>query len=100
MPFDDDGWYPQLRLHYYLTVGRQFLVNRDSKRVKAQAEAGENAIWKPDFNKGQMLSSVLLLEKLNLLQLLTSGEQLRGSDERMQEFKASRYSIGSRSKIT
>ncbi|MBD2302836.1 plasmid replication protein, CyRepA1 family [Nostoc sp. FACHB-190] len=85
---DDDGWYPQLRLYYYLTVGRQFLVNRDSKRAKAQAEVGENAIWKPDFNKGQMLSSVRLLEELKLLQLLTPGEQLRGSDQRMQEFKA------------
>ncbi|WP_242058205.1 MULTISPECIES: plasmid replication protein, CyRepA1 family [Nostoc] len=84
---DDDGWYPQLRLHYYLTVGRQFLVNRDSKRAKGLAEAGENAVWKPDFNKGQMLSSVLLLEKLNLLQLLTSGERLRGSSEAMQELK-------------
>ncbi|MBD2492554.1 plasmid replication protein, CyRepA1 family, partial [Aulosira sp. FACHB-615] len=85
---DDDSWYPQLRLHYYLTVGREFLASRDSKRAKAQAEAGENAIWKPDFNKGQMLSSVRLLEELNLLQLLKTGEQLRGSDEKMQEFKA------------
>jgi hypothetical protein len=85
---DDDGWYPQLRLHYYLTVGRQFLTSRDSKRAKALSEAGENAIWKPDFNKGQMLSRVLLLEELNLLQLLTPGEQLRSSDETMQQFKA------------
>ncbi|MBD2452331.1 DUF3854 domain-containing protein [Nostoc sp. FACHB-152] len=85
---DDDGWYPQLRLHYYLTVGREFLANRDSKRAKGLAEVGENAIWKPDFNKGQMLSSVLLLEELKLLQLLKSGKQLRGSDEKMQEFKA------------
>ncbi|WP_242072163.1 plasmid replication protein, CyRepA1 family [Nostoc sp. FACHB-110] len=85
---DDDGWYPQLRLHYYLTVGRQFLTSRDSKRAKGLAEAGENAIWKPDFNKGQMLSSVRLLSELNLLQLLTPGEELRGSDEKMQEFKA------------
>ncbi|WP_229501033.1 hypothetical protein [Nostoc mirabile] len=42
----------------------------------------------PDFNKGQMLSSVLLLEELNLLQLLTPGERLRSCDEAMQEFKA------------
>ncbi|WP_392476567.1 plasmid replication protein, CyRepA1 family [Nostoc sp. C110] len=84
---DDDGWYPQLRMHYYLTLGREFLTNRDAKRAKAQAEAGNNAIWKPDFNKGQMLPAVLLLEELNLLQLLMPGEQLRGSDEKMLEFK-------------
>jgi hypothetical protein len=85
---DDDGWYPQLRMHYYLTLGREFLTNRDAKRAKAQLEAGQNSIWKPDFNKGQMLPSVLLLEELNLLQLLTPGERLRGSDEKMVEFKA------------
>ncbi|MHC5767609.1 MAG: hypothetical protein ACYTXI_18700 [Nostoc sp.] len=78
----------KLRMHYYLTPGREFLTTRDAKRTKAQLEAGENSIWKPDFNKGQMLSSVLLLEELNLLQLLTPGEQLRSSDEAMQEFKA------------
>ncbi|MHC5615535.1 MAG: hypothetical protein ACYTXA_32335, partial [Nostoc sp.] len=85
---DDDGWYPQLRMHYYLTLGREFLTNRDTKRAKAQLELGQNSIWKPDFNKGQMLPSVLLLEELNLLQLLTPGERLRSSDEVMQEFKA------------
>jgi hypothetical protein len=69
-------------------VGRQYLAPRDAKRAKAQAEAGENAIWKPDFNKGQMMSSILLLEELNLLQFLTPGVQLRGSDEVMQELKA------------
>lgn len=75
-------------MHYYLTLGREFLTNRDTKRAKAQLELGQNSIWKPDFNKGQMLSSVLLLEELNLLQLLTPGERLRSSDEAMQEFKA------------
>ncbi|MCC5612805.1 hypothetical protein LC612_40490 [Nostoc sp. CHAB 5834] len=84
---DDDGWYPQLRMHYYLTLGREFLTTRDAKQAKAQAEAGNNAIWKPDFNKGQLLTAVLLLERLNLLQLLTPGECLRGSDEAMQELK-------------
>jgi hypothetical protein len=61
---DDDGWYPQLRMHYYLTLGREFLTNRDAKRAAAQLEAGENSIWKPDFNKGQLLPAILLLENL------------------------------------
>ncbi|MBD2565518.1 MULTISPECIES: plasmid replication protein, CyRepA1 family [Nostoc] len=85
---DDDGWYPQLRMHYYLTLGREFLTNRDAKRAKAQLELGENSVWKPDFNKGQLLPAVLLLENLNLLQFLTPDVQLRGSDEKMVEFKA------------
>ncbi|MGJ5627914.1 plasmid replication protein, CyRepA1 family [Nostoc sp. CALU 1950] len=85
---DDDGWYPQLRMHYYLTLGREFLTNRDAKRAASQLEAGENSVWKPDFNKGQLLPAVLLLENLNLLQFLTPDVQLRGSDKRMVEFKA------------
>ncbi|MBW4428851.1 MAG: hypothetical protein KME50_31615 [Nostoc desertorum CM1-VF14] len=85
---DDDGWYPQLRMHYYLRLGREFLTNRDAKRAKAQLEAGENSIWKPDFNKGQLLPAVLLMENLNLLRFLTPDVQLRGYDEKMVEFKA------------
>ncbi|MBD2511532.1 hypothetical protein H6G91_30540 [Nostoc muscorum FACHB-395] len=72
----------------YLTLGRELLTNRDAKRAKAQLKAGENSIWKPDFNKGQLLPAVLLLENLNLLQFLTPDVPLRGSDEAMQEFKA------------
>ncbi|MCC5669514.1 hypothetical protein LC653_38270 [Nostoc sp. CHAB 5784] len=64
------------------------MTNRDAKRAKAQLEAGENSIWKPDFNKGQLLPAVLLLKNLNLLQFLTPDVQLRGSDEKMVEFKA------------
>ncbi|QFS51425.1 plasmid replication protein, CyRepA1 family [Nostoc sphaeroides] len=85
---DDDGWYPQLRMHYYLTLGREFLTTRDAKRAKAQLEAGQNSIWKPDFNKGQLLPAVLLLEEVNLLQLLMPNVKLRGTDEKMVEFKA------------
>ncbi|MFN6463559.1 MAG: hypothetical protein RMZ41_017330 [Nostoc sp. DedVER02] len=33
---DDDGSYPQLRMHYYLTLGREFLTNRDAKQAKVQ----------------------------------------------------------------
>ncbi|MEH2032032.1 MAG: hypothetical protein V7K67_20685 [Nostoc sp.] len=62
-----------------MTLGREFLTNRDAKRAKLQLEAGENSIWKPDFNKGQMLPAVLLLESLNLLQFLTPDVQLRGT---------------------
>ena len=43
------------------------------------AEAVENSICQPDFNKGQILPAVLLLESLNLMQPLTSDVQLRGT---------------------
>lgn len=71
-----------------MTLGWDFLTKHDAKRAKSILEAGENWIWKPDFNKGQLLPGVLLLENLNLLQFLTPDVQLRGSDEKMLEFKA------------
>jgi hypothetical protein len=85
---DDDNWYPQLRLHYFLTLGREHLVSRDSKRAKSQIEAGESAIWKPDFNRGQLLPAVLILEELNIRHFLTPGVMFRGSDVELQKLKA------------
>jgi hypothetical protein len=84
---DDTGWYPQLRLHYFLTVGREQLFDRDAKRAKAQIEAGESAVWKPDFNRGQLLPMVLLLEDLNIRHFLTPGVMFRSSDAELQELK-------------
>jgi Domain of unknown function (DUF3854) len=85
---DDQGFYPQLRMHYYLSIGRQFLTNRDAKRAKSQAEAGNNAIWKPDFNRGQLMSALTVLEELKITELLTPGMQFRGSDPELLDLKA------------
>ncbi|MFM6453974.1 MAG: hypothetical protein ACKPH7_19445 [Planktothrix sp.] len=27
---DDQGWYEQLRIHYFLTIGRPYLMGRDA----------------------------------------------------------------------
>jgi hypothetical protein len=93
---DDVGWYPQLRLHYFLTLGREHLAVRvaallelrDAKRAKSQIETGENPVWKPDFNRGQLLPAVLLLEELNIRHFLTPGIMFRGSDVELQNLKA------------
>ncbi len=85
---DDSAWYPQLRLHYFLTLGRENLVQRDASRAKAQIDVGENAVWKPDFNRGQLLPVVLLLESLNIRHFLTPGVMFRGSDMELQQLKA------------
>jgi hypothetical protein len=85
---DDDSWYPQLRLHYFLTLGREHLVERDASRAKSQIEIGENAVWKPDFNRGQLLPLVLLLESLNIAHFLMPGVMFRGSDSELQQLKA------------
>jgi hypothetical protein len=77
-----------LRLHYFLTLGREHLAERDSKRAKSQIEVGESAVWKPDFNRGQLLPAMLLLEELNIRYFLTPGVMFRGSDVELQNLKA------------
>jgi hypothetical protein len=77
---DDEGWYPQLRLHYFLTIGREQLPQRDAATAKVQIEVGENAIWKPDFNLALLLATVLMLEDMNIRYFLTPGVMFRGSD--------------------
>jgi hypothetical protein len=61
---------------------------RDSKRAKSQIETGESTIWKPDFNRGQLLPAVLILEELNIRHFLTPGIMFRGSDVELQKLKA------------
>ncbi len=92
----DDNWYPKLRLHYFLTMGREHLAERDAKRAKSQIEVGDGrrpgfahrAVWKPDFNRGQLLPAVLLLEELNIRYFLQPGIMFRGSDVKLQNLKA------------
>lgn len=59
---DDKGWYGQLQLHYYLTLGNSFLKARDTKVLRSQLEQGEGAIWKPDFNSQALSAQVKVLE--------------------------------------
>jgi hypothetical protein len=69
-------------------MGREHLAERDSKKAKSQIEAGESAVWKPDFNRGQLLPAVLILEELNIRHFLTPGIMFRGSDVELQKLKA------------
>lgn len=82
---DDDGWYPQLRLHYFMSVGREYLKRSDGQRVRSQSEKGNGAVWQPDLNKGQMSASVTVMQNLGVLELLTPGHEFRGSDATLQQ---------------
>lgn len=86
---DDRGWYPQLRLHYYATVGRLFLRQRDSHKARSHFERGNGAAFLPDFNRTQLSTTIALLDYLGVL-ALTDGREVAGSDEILQQlaFKA------------
>ncbi len=71
---DDEGWYSQLLSHYYLTVGRPYLIERDSKQLRAIACHTKNRLWLPDFNRSLLSTSLRLLETL-IIDLLKPGIQ-------------------------
>ena len=80
---DRDGWYGKWLSHYYLTVGRPYLVERDARQLRAYATTGKNRLWLPDFNRSLLSTSLRLLETL-ILGLLQPDVQYRGSDPNLQ----------------
>lgn len=84
---DDDGWYPQIQLHYYLTVGREFLRDRDKRAAESIFHEGKT--WLPDLNRSQLGTKVGFLDRLGLtellLELLDSGQQWSGESEKVQQ---------------
>ncbi len=80
---DDEGWYGKILSHYYLTVGRQYLIDRDSRQIRAIAHHNKNRLWLPDFNRSLLSTSLRLLETL-IINLLKPGVEYRGSDPNLQ----------------
>ena len=80
---DDEGWYGKILSHYYLTVGRPYLIERDSKQFKAIALYNKNRLWLPDFNRSLLSTPLRLLETL-IIELLKPGIHCRGSDPNLQ----------------
>ncbi len=72
---DDKGWYPKLRLNYFLTVGRSYLTDRDALVAQKILQQGNGTFFLPDFNNSQLGASVGVLEILGLPDLLRSGSR-------------------------
>ena len=67
---DDNGWYPQLQLQYYLTVGNAYLAERDKRSLNRIREQGNNKAFKPDVNKKQLSAQVEALRLIGIEQFL------------------------------
>ncbi|WP_228008615.1 plasmid replication protein, CyRepA1 family [Microcystis aeruginosa] len=74
----DDGWLPQIRLHYFLTVGNDFLVDRDKKKLDDSLENGGGKIFKPDMNKTLLSAKIQLLKGLNIEQFFDTEKEFTG----------------------
>jgi Domain of unknown function (DUF3854) len=73
---DEDGWYPQLRLYYYLTIGKPFLEERD--RQSAETVLKTSGPWLPTLNRSQLSLRVAAIEGLGVKQLLDPDLLLNG----------------------
>ncbi|MEQ9358266.1 plasmid replication protein, CyRepA1 family [Coleofasciculus chthonoplastes] len=95
---DDDGWYQKLLLHYFLTLGRDHLAQRDVAIARRLIELGGGSIFLPDFNRSQLGAAVGTMELLGVPVLLTDrGRELRGTDEDLQAM--ARLALSNRASI-
>lgn len=93
---DEEGLYPQLRLMYFLTVGREYLNERDRNVVETMKGNGGKKLWIPDVNKSLWSVSVNTLELLGFSALIAEVERdFRNSDEDLALFgaKALQYRV-------
>ena len=80
---DDNGLYGQLRLYYYLTMGRTYLKPRDKAKLKDSCN-DKRQVWTPSLNRRLLTAQIELIEELNIPKLI--GKELRGSDADMIQF--------------
>jgi hypothetical protein len=87
---DDKGLYGQLQLRYYLTMGREFLADRDLHRVKKLTKQTGDAFI-PDINSACYSAKVKALEIINIGQFLDgsahTSESLREWFETICQFR-------------
>ncbi|MDJ0657966.1 MAG: DUF3854 domain-containing protein [Crocosphaera sp.] len=67
---DNEGWYQKIRTHYFLTVGRHYLADRDAIIAKKMIEQGQGSIFLPDFNSSQFGAIIGTMEVLGIPVLL------------------------------
>jgi hypothetical protein len=90
---DDDGWYGQLQLHYFLTMGRQFLIARDREKVERITNDGK--VFSPDLNRVTLSAKIRAFEAINIQQFLEPGATFtsEGLTSWFEKCKAGRQDI-------
>jgi len=69
---DDKGLYPQLQLHYYLSVGKAKLAERDEDSLYQLSQQGNGKVFAPDLNKKQLSAKIKALRIINIQQFFDS----------------------------
>jgi hypothetical protein len=81
---DNEGYFPQLRLHYFLSLGRKFSLLRDI-RILDKVKESKSAFY-PDINQSLIESRVRLLELLNIPNIL-SIDKITSDHELLMQLK-------------
>ena len=76
---DDDGWYPQLQLNYYLSVGRQYLKSRDTAKLKSLSPDG-SVPFAPDVNRSCLSLKIKALDAVNIQQFFGEDKTFTSVD--------------------
>ncbi|OKH14233.1 MULTISPECIES: plasmid replication protein, CyRepA1 family [[Limnothrix rosea] IAM M-220] len=86
---DSDGWYRKLRCHYFATLGRPYLADRDALIAKHLMQQGNGQIFQPDFNHSQLGAIIGTIEILGIHDLLHQPQkELHNLDPNMQHMAA------------
>jgi hypothetical protein len=80
---DDEGWFNQLRLHYYLIHGPTLVRARDYKEWQSHLERGGGKIALQDVRL--LTAQVEALRNLNILNLLHPNRDIRATDTDVQQ---------------
>lgn len=83
---DDEGWYPQIRLHYYLLNDIELVQARDHQELAGHLERGNNKIALQDVRL--LGAQVQALRSLGVPELLNPNQEYRGSDPLIEHMAA------------
>ncbi len=72
---DDGGWYGQLQLHYYLTVGNIYLAQRDRRSLARIQEQGLGKAFQVDLNKQQLSAKIKALQIIGIEQFFDESAE-------------------------
>ncbi|MBW4420831.1 MAG: DUF3854 domain-containing protein [Myxacorys californica WJT36-NPBG1] len=79
---DDNGWYAQLRLHYYLTHDPDYVRLHDMQELEDHLERGNGKISLQDVKL--LTAQVEALRTFRVLEFLTPNEKIRATDDLVQ----------------
>lgn len=95
----EQKWHSKLLLHYFLTVGKDHLKNRDYSKIKTLGENSNGIVFKHDVNRVSLSLKVQFLKFLGIEQffntemLFTKDNLQKWVDGLIQKFSSLRWNI-------